>query len=69
MMKLVLAYYHEGCEALAGGADIEALVNMAVREEIGRFKYTPETDVKPAYEKVLAELKAEMESLLAKEED
>ena len=69
MMKLVLAYYHEGCEALAGGADIEALVNMAVREEIGRFKYTPETDVKPAYEKVLAELKAEMKALLAKEED
>ena len=54
---------------MAGGADIEALVNMAVREEIGRFKYTPETDVKPAYEKVLAELKAEMKALLAKEED
>ncbi|MBO4871971.1 MAG: V-type ATP synthase subunit A [Lachnospiraceae bacterium] len=69
MMKLVLAYYDQSCEALSKGADIEALVNMAVREEIGRFKYTPEKEVGPAFEEVLAALKEEMESLETKEDE
>ena len=69
MMMLVLAFYHAGCELLTKGADIEAMVNLPVREEIGRFKYTPEADVMPAYEKVMAALREDMDSLLAKEDE
>ncbi|MBR6704696.1 MAG: V-type ATP synthase subunit A [Lachnospiraceae bacterium] len=69
MMKLVLAYYHAGCELLNKGADIEALVNLPIREEIGRFKYTPEKDVMPAFEKVMAQLRVEMDGLLEKEDE
>ena len=69
MMKLVLAYYYAGCELLTKGADIEALVALPIREEIGRFKYTPEKDVMPVFEKIFAELRVQMDSLLAKEDE
>ena len=68
MMKLVLAYYHEALEVLDRGADIEALVNLPVREEIGRYKYTEEAGIQPAYEAIRARLKEELAALL-KEED
>ncbi len=68
MMKLVLAYYHEALEILDRGADIEALVNLPVREEIGRYKYTEEAGIQPAYEAIRAQLKEELAALL-KEED
>lgn len=45
MMKLILEFYDCACAALEKGADIEAIVNLPVQEKIGRFKYTPETDV------------------------
>ncbi len=69
MMKLVLAYYDEASAAMAKGADIEALVDMTVREEIGRYKYTPEKDIQPAYEKVRAALAEELEELIKKEDE
>ena len=38
MMKLILAYYDKGREALAQGATINSLVSLPCREEIGRYK-------------------------------
>ncbi len=69
MMKLVLAYYQESLEALKEGADIEDLVNLPVREEIGRYKYTEEGSIQPAYEAVRARLKEELTALKAGRED
>ncbi len=69
MMKLVLAYYQEAAEAMNAGADIEELVNLPVREEIGRYKYTEESRIQPAYEAVRARLKEELAALLARKED
>ena len=69
MMKLVLAYYQESLEALKEGADIEDLVNLPVREDIGRYKYTEEGSIQPAYEAVRARLKEELTALKAGRED
>ena len=38
MMKLVMAFYEKAVEALSGGASLQDLINMPVREQIGRFK-------------------------------
>ena len=38
MMKLILAYYDKGQEALKNGATIDSLVKLSCREEIGRYK-------------------------------
>ena len=40
MMKLVMAFYNESLEALNSGASINDILKMAVRERIGRYKYT-----------------------------
>ena len=41
MMKLVLGFYEQCTEALEQGAPIQGLLSMEVREQIGRYKYTP----------------------------
>ena len=58
MMRLILGYYEGAQEALKQGANIERLVNLPVREAIGRFKYTEEDRLDTAFaevEKTLAE--------------
>lgn len=66
MMKLVIAYYLSACEALEKGAAIGSLINMKVRERIGRFKYTPEDNLKGEYEKISEELSAEIANISGK---
>ena len=68
MMKLVLKFYHVALENLKKGASVNGLIRMAVRERIGRFKYTPNDNVKSEYETIARELQAEAENLLQKEE-
>ena len=53
MMKLVLAFYEEASEALTKGASMQILINMEVRERIGRYKYTLDADIETEYEKIL----------------
>lgn len=53
MMELVLAFYEESSEALKRGATIKNILNMEVREKIGRFKYTHPEDVEAEYDKII----------------
>ncbi|MGO5159116.1 MULTISPECIES: V-type ATP synthase subunit A [unclassified Bilifractor] len=68
MMKLVYAYYDYSVRALKEGADINDLVRMPVREQIGRYKYIDEKAIGRAYEDTLAELASETAEAAAKEE-
>ncbi len=65
MMKLILKYYDQSAEALSKGADIESLVNMEVRERIGRYKYTPVDKINDEYNNISAELKNEINKVMA----
>ncbi len=69
MMKLVYAYYEEGARALDQGADINALVKLPAREQIGRYKYTPEKEIDGAYQKITEELSRQMADLVGKEDE
>ena len=69
MMQLVLNFYNQSSEALEKGASIEKLVNMSVREEIGRFKYTAEDALDPEYKKINDDLSAEIQQIIAEKED
>ena len=68
LMKLVYAYYRQGSKALQEGISINDLVGMDVRERIGRYKYTPETNIDEEYQKIKAELAAEIASFAGKED-
>ena len=69
MMMLVLAYYDQAGEALNKGVSIERLVNLPVRETIGRFKYTPEGELDKAYDNILDTLRIEIGDELSRKED
>ena len=68
MMRLVLAFYDQCSEALKNGSSINDLLKMAVRERIGRYKYTPDEKIETEYEAVKAELAAEIEETVGKED-
>lgn len=68
MMKLVLGFYEKSVEALKEGAAVNDLIKMSVREQIGRYKYTPEDQLDTQYEAVVKELAAEISGLIGKED-
>lgn len=69
MMRAILAYYDKAKEALANCADIEMLVNLPVRERIGRYKYVPEDKVRDEFESIKALLDSEIKDVLERSED
>jgi V/A-type H+-transporting ATPase subunit A len=69
MMKLVLDYYDVCADALKQGANINKLVNIPVRERIGRFKYTPEDKIEKEYDSILGDLTSEVSDVVAAKEE
>ncbi len=67
MMKLVLAYYDQALMALDAGAGINDLINLPVREPIGRFKYVEKDNVEQEYESVMKQLTEQIGKLCGKE--
>lgn len=66
MMQLVLAFYDKGLESLKKGAKIDNVINMEVRERIGRFKYIEKDQIKSNYEDILNALDKELEETISK---
>ena len=69
MQKLVYQFYEESVKALKEGANINDIVAMPVREDIGRYKYTLEDNIEAQYNKVHDEITRELAGLIGKEED
>ncbi len=66
MMQLILKFYDSSQQALSAGADVENLVNMNVRESIGRFKYVPTEDINKQFTAVSEELEKEIAEVMSK---
>ena len=69
MMLLILSFYEKSLEALKQGLEISTLVNLPVREQIGRFKYTLPDQVEEQYQAVLAQLDKELAETQQAKED
>ena len=69
MQKLVYLFYSESAKALKEGANINDIVAMKSREDIGRYKYTLEENIEDQYNKVHDALIREISSLIGKEEE
>ncbi|MBQ8000690.1 MAG: V-type ATP synthase subunit A [Ruminococcus sp.] len=69
MMQLILSFYDESMDALAKGADINALVAMNIRESIGRFKYVPTSDTNMQFDNIMSDLHREISEIMSKGED
>ncbi|MCQ4022635.1 MULTISPECIES: V-type ATP synthase subunit A [unclassified Ruminococcus] len=66
MMLLILAYYDLALNALTKGADVDALVALPVREQIGRYKYTENDKIDGEYKAILEKLEAQINEQIDK---
>lgn len=69
MMQLVIAYYEKSLEALNKGANIDDIVELSVRESIGRFKYIAEDKVDAEYAEILKTLDSQVALAMSRKED
>ncbi len=69
MMKLILEFYDVALEALNKGADVEKLVNLPVREKIGRYKYTDLEKIEAEYEEISKILAGEAGAMVPVKEE
>jgi len=64
MLRLIVKFYEEGQHALIEGVDIEDIVDMKIREKIGRAKYIPEADAESGFDEIEKALKEEYAVLI-----
>ena len=69
MLKLVIAFNDQAQAAVKDGANVNKLIGMAVREKIGRYKYSSPDKAKDEYEKILTELANEVSEVSSEKED
>ncbi|MDO5397960.1 MAG: V-type ATP synthase subunit A [bacterium] len=60
MMRLILEFHDQAGAALAEGKEIKDILNLPVRERIGRYKYTPNEDIERVYSEIEREITAEL---------
>ncbi|MDD3831233.1 MAG: V-type ATP synthase subunit A [Clostridia bacterium] len=63
MMKLIIDFYHLAQSALDQDVDLDDILNLTVREQIGRAKYIPEDEIE-RLDDIAKELKQQMLQLV-----
>ena len=69
MMKLVLYYYDAAIDAIDEGVNVVKLIDLPVRERIGRIKYVPEDRVDLEANEIMQELDKAVDELKSSKED
>lgn len=69
MMRAIMSFYDKALDALSKGADIEMLVNMPVRETIGRYKYVEESKIDEEFSSIEAKLDSDIKNVLERSDD
>ena len=67
LLKLILSFYKEGLEGIEKGASFAKVAAIPQREEIGRFKYVEEEQIDEKYEKLMNDIRAEINALVKEE--
>ncbi|MGI6701114.1 MAG: V-type ATP synthase subunit A [Christensenellales bacterium] len=68
MLKLIIECYRQSLTALEKEVDLEDILNIKVRERIGRAKYIEENNLK-IFDEIEKELKAEISGLISEGEN
>ena len=63
MLRLILAFQEKGQAALDAGANLSQVLNLPVRERIGRAKYIPETELNK-FNQIESELSSQTAALM-----
>ncbi|MCH5151458.1 MAG: V-type ATP synthase subunit A [Clostridiales bacterium] len=65
MMRLILGFYHEALDALDKGVELDDLLVLPVREQIGRSKYIEESHI-DRFDEIQRNIKKEISALISK---
>ncbi|MFI3326485.1 MAG: V-type ATP synthase subunit A, partial [Clostridia bacterium] len=68
MMQLVIEFFEKSTAALEQGGNIEKLVSMPIREQIGRYKYTTDDKLESAFEEIKIELQKQIKEIVDSKE-
>ena len=63
-MKLILGFYHEALDALDNGVELNDLLNLPVREQIGRSKYIEEEHI-DRFDEIQRNIKKQINALIS----
>ena len=69
MLKAIMSYYEKAVTALENGASVNSLIELPVRERIGRYKYCAEADIQKEFEAIQVQLQSEINSACERGED
>lgn len=69
LMKLILEFYDKSAISLKNGTKITNIESLAVREEIGRFKYTKEDEITSEYDRILIDIENQTNEAARKEDE
>ncbi|MDD3839534.1 MAG: ATP synthase subunit A [Clostridia bacterium] len=67
MLKLIIDFYNEAQKAMEDGATLDEVINLPIREKIGRCKYTRE-DQLDTFDDIEAQMRDQVSSLVSKGE-
>ena len=67
MMKLILGFYHQATDALEQNVELNDLLKLPVREQIGRSKYIEESHI-DRFDEIERNIKKEINALVARGE-
>lgn len=68
MMKLILDYYDMAVAAIENGVGVQKVINLPVREQIGRIKYVPEEKVPAEYDAIIMTIQKQISKIQTSEE-
>ncbi len=63
LLKTILSFYEKSLLALQGDAPFSKLVGLPVREQIGRMKYVPETEIEARCEEISRQMSEQIRAL------
>lgn len=63
MMRLILDYYEMAVAAVDAGVNMQKIIDIPIRERIGRIKYVAEADVQAEYDAILVELQKQIDEI------
>ena len=69
LLRMIFSFEEKSRKAIAQGADIEKLVNLEVREKIGRAKAVPYKDYKEAYMQIESEMTDQINDCVAQSKE
>jgi len=66
LLNLILEFYKQSMEGLSNKVCFQDLLNLDVKEAVGRFKYIEEADCDAEYDRIMEQMKTSIQNLVDK---